>query len=85
MVYGRIRIDTLADCFAMISARLARLGHTTRSQRKDVLGVTDAALSAFESGERHPDADEAEAIRSAFDGIGCSLHPDALTSLPLSV
>jgi hypothetical protein len=85
MHYARANCETLADAFAMISARLARLGHTTRAQRKDVLGVSDAALAAFEGGERYPTEIETEAIRSAFNAIGFSLHPDAFASLPLSV
>ncbi len=80
--YLRLNIDSIEGLMSAMSSRAQMLGSTTRAQRAVLYGMSEASLSALESGSRVPTEEEQSQILAAFSTIGCSLYPDDLGSLP---
>jgi hypothetical protein len=80
--YARMNIDSVEGLFSAMSSRASMLGSTTRAQRAVLYSMSEASLSALESGSRVPTAEEQAQILAALDAIQMGVYPPDLETLP---
>jgi hypothetical protein len=80
--YVRMNVDSVEGLFSAMSSRASMLGSTTRAQRAVLYSMSEASLSALESGSRVPTAEEQSQILAALDAIQMGIYPPDLETLP---
>ena len=80
--YARMNIDSVEGLFSAMSSRASMLGSTTRAQRAVLYSMSEASLSALESGSRVPTAEEQAQTLAALDAIQMGIYPPDLETLP---
>lgn len=80
--YVRMNVDSVEGLFSAMSSRASMLGSTTRAQRATLYSMSEASLSALESGSRVPTAEERDQTLAALDAIQMGIYPPDLETLP---
>jgi hypothetical protein len=70
--YMRLNVDSIEGLFSAMSSR----------QRAVLYSMTEASLSALESGSRVPTAEERDQTLAALDAIQAGIYPPDLETLP---